>query len=85
MHPYGSVIFSLLVAVYELGVDTVVVIGHDDCGGRLLDPKEMIAKMKERGIRRKRLTMWMKTIKRGAMADRLRGYQSFCAKHRRCH
>lgn len=50
MHPYGSVIFSLLVAVYELGVDTVVVIGHDDCGGRLLDPKEMIAKMKERGI-----------------------------------
>ena len=42
MHPYGSVIFSLLVAVYELGVDTVVVIGHDDCGGRLLDPKEMI-------------------------------------------
>ena len=24
--------------------------GHDDCGGRLLDPKEMIAKMKERGI-----------------------------------
>ena len=32
MHPYGSVIFSLLVAVYELGVDTVVVIGHDDCG-----------------------------------------------------
>ena len=33
MHPYGSVIFSLLVAVYELGVDTVVVIGHDDCGG----------------------------------------------------
>ena len=50
MHPYGSVIFSLLVAVYELGVDTVVVIGHDDCGGRLLDPKEMIAKMRERGI-----------------------------------
>ncbi len=31
-------------------MDTVVVIGHDDCGGRLLDPKEMIAKMKERGI-----------------------------------
>lgn len=50
MHPYGSVIFSLLVAVYELGVDTVIVVGHDDCGGRLLDAKEMIAKMKERGV-----------------------------------
>ena len=50
MHPYGSVIFSLLVAVYELGVDTVVLNWHDYFGGRLLYPKEMIAKMKERGI-----------------------------------
>ena len=49
MHPYGSVIFSLLVAVYELGVETVLVIGHDDCGGRLLDAQEMIEKMKARG------------------------------------
>lgn len=50
MHPYGSVIFSLLVAVYELGVDTVLVVGHDDCGGRLLDAEKMIASMRERGI-----------------------------------
>ena len=50
MHPYGSVIFSLLVAVYELGVETVIVVGHDDCGGRLLDAQEMIAKMKARGV-----------------------------------
>ncbi|HJE93748.1 MAG TPA: carbonic anhydrase, partial [Anaerotignum lactatifermentans] len=51
-HPYGSVIFSLLVAVYELGVDTILVIGHDDCGGRALDAKKMIAKMEEKGISR---------------------------------
>ena len=50
MHPYGSVIFSLMVAVYELGVETIIVIGHDDCGGRLLDPQKMIAKMLERGV-----------------------------------
>ena len=50
LHPYGSVIFSLLVAIYELGVDTILVIGHDDCGGRALDGKEMIAKMREKGI-----------------------------------
>ena len=51
MHPYGSVIFSLMVAVYELGVETIIVVGHDDCGGRLLDAQEMIRKMKARGVR----------------------------------
>ena len=40
MHPYGSVMFSLIVAVYELDVDTIIVIGHDDCGGQLLDGKK---------------------------------------------
>lgn len=50
LHPYGSVIYSLLVAVYEMGVDTVLVIGHDDCGGSLLDAGKMIGHMKERGI-----------------------------------
>lgn len=49
-HPYGSVIFSLLVAIYELGVDTVLVIGHDDCGGRILDGAKIVEKMKAKGI-----------------------------------
>lgn len=49
-HPYGSVIFSLLVAIYELGVDTVLVIGHDDCGGRALDGKSIVEKMRAKGI-----------------------------------
>ncbi len=49
-HPYGSVIFSLLVAIYELGVDTVLVIGHDDCGGRLLDGAKIVEKMRAKGI-----------------------------------
>jgi len=49
-HPYGSVIFSLLVAIYELGVDTVLVVGHDDCGGRALDGKAIVEKMKAKGI-----------------------------------
>ena len=50
MHPYGSVMFSLIVAVYELDVDTIIVIGHDDCGGQLLDGKKVIEKMMEKGI-----------------------------------
>lgn len=31
-HPFGSVIRSLLVAIYELGVTEVMVIAHSDCG-----------------------------------------------------
>ena len=31
-HPYGSVMRSLLVAIVELGVEEVMVIGHTDCG-----------------------------------------------------
>ena len=49
-HAYGSVVFSLLVAIYELGVDTILVIGHDDCGGKALDGKEIVEKMIAKGI-----------------------------------
>ncbi|MDD4844609.1 MAG: carbonic anhydrase [Anaerotignum sp.] len=49
-HPYGSVIYSLLVAIYELGVDTILVIGHDDCGVQVLDGEAMVEKMKAKGI-----------------------------------
>ena len=31
-HPYGSVVRSLLVAIIELGVEEIMVIGHTDCG-----------------------------------------------------
>ncbi len=30
--PYGGVVRSLLVAVLELGVEEILVIGHTDCG-----------------------------------------------------
>ena len=30
-HPFGSVIRSLLVAIYELGVYEVMIFGHTDC------------------------------------------------------
>ncbi len=50
LHPYGSIMKSLLVAVYELGVDTILVIGHDDCGIQELDGNVMISHMLKRGI-----------------------------------
>ena len=50
LHPYGSIMKSILVAVYELGVDTILVIGHDDCGVQELDGEVMISHMLKRGI-----------------------------------
>lgn len=49
-HPYGSVVRSLLVAILELGVEEVMVIGHTDCGVQALDSDEMIRMMIERGV-----------------------------------
>ena len=31
-HPFGSVMRSLMIAVYQLGVEDILVIGHKDCG-----------------------------------------------------
>lgn len=49
-HPYGDVVRSLLIAVYELGVKEILVIGHTDCGARLTDGSKMIEKMISRGV-----------------------------------
>lgn len=49
-NPFGSVIRSLLVAIIELGVTEVMVIGHTDCGVQHIDSEMMIHHMKERGI-----------------------------------
>ena len=49
-HPYGSAVRSLLVAVLELGVEEIMVIGHTDCGVQGMDGKKMVEKLKARGI-----------------------------------
>ncbi|WP_240758325.1 carbonic anhydrase [Lysinibacillus sp. SGAir0095] len=49
-HPFGAVMRSILVAVYELKADEVYVIGHHDCGMSAIDPEVMIQHMVERGI-----------------------------------
>lgn len=56
-HPFGSVIRSLLVAVYDLGVKEIMVVGHTDCGAKHLSDTEMIRKMIARGIPRERIDM----------------------------
>ncbi|BCB02407.1 beta-class carbonic anhydrase [Bacillus sp. KH172YL63] len=49
-HPFGSIMRSLLVAVYELQADEVLVIGHHDCGMSAINSNQIIDKMKDRGI-----------------------------------
>ncbi|KIN26330.1 MULTISPECIES: beta-class carbonic anhydrase [Bacillus] len=54
-HPFGSIMRSLLVAVYELNSDEVCVIGHHDCGMSKISSKSMLEKIKARGIPEERI------------------------------
>lgn len=49
-NPFDSTMRSLLVAIYELGVNEVMIIGHTGCGVQGMDANEMIHLMKQRGI-----------------------------------
>src|SRR4051812_35185538 len=49
-HPFGSVMRSILVAVYELGAAEVAVVGHHDCGMTGLNAGRVLAKARERGV-----------------------------------
>lgn len=49
-NPFDSTVRSLLVAIYELGVNEIMIIGHTGCGVQGMDSKEMQHLMRERGI-----------------------------------
>lgn len=49
-NPFDSTMRSLLVAVYELGVNEVMIIGHTGCGVQGMDASEMLELMRKRGI-----------------------------------
>ncbi len=49
-HPFGSVMRSLLVAVYELMADEVMVIGHYGCGMTGLSCTKVLEKAVKRGV-----------------------------------
>lgn len=48
--PYGGVVRSLLVAVLELGVEEILVIGHTDCGVCGMRPEVMRQHLLARGV-----------------------------------
>lgn len=56
-HPFGSVMRSLLIAIYELNVNEIAVIGHHDCGMQSLEPARMLQRMLDRGITREQIDM----------------------------
>lgn len=49
-NPFDSTMRSLLVAVYELGVNEIMVIGHTQCGVQGMNAAEMLELMHDKGI-----------------------------------
>ena len=56
-NPLDSAMRSLLVAVYELGVTEIMVIGHTHCGVQGMDSAEMQHLMLERGVPASNITL----------------------------
>jgi carbonic anhydrase len=49
-HPFGSVMRSVLVAVYNLGAEEIAVVGHHNCGMTGLNSTDVLEKARQRGI-----------------------------------
>lgn len=56
-NPFDSTVRSLLVAVYELGVNEIMIIGHTNCGVQGMDANEMLSLMRKRGISEEHITL----------------------------
>ncbi|WP_152619498.1 beta-class carbonic anhydrase [Cohnella kolymensis] len=48
--PFGNIMRSILVAIYELNANEVLIIGHHQCGMTAIDPANVVTHMEERGI-----------------------------------
>ncbi len=66
--PYGSVMRSLVVAIHELGVNEIIVIGHLGCGMNSIDHNKLEEKIINSSVGKKQLdevkkeidlTMWL--------------------------
>jgi carbonic anhydrase len=50
-HPFGSVMRSIIIAIYELNATEVFIVGHTDCGMGSVNPDAMKEKFKAEGIK----------------------------------
>lgn len=48
--PFGNIMRSILIALYELRAAEVFIVGHHECGMTGLDPDVVLQHMRERGI-----------------------------------
>ena len=49
-NPWDSTLRSLLVGIYELGVEEIMIIGHTECGVQGMKSDEMLHLMEKRGV-----------------------------------
>lgn len=56
-NPFDSTMRSILIAIYELGVNEIMVIGHTGCGVQGMNAKEMLHLMRERGVSEEHITL----------------------------
>ncbi|MDF2721959.1 MAG: ytiB [Paenibacillus sp.] len=54
---FGGIMRSIIVAIYELGAEEVLVIGHHDCGMSMINPNLMKEKFINRGITEETLSI----------------------------
>lgn len=73
-HPFGGIMRSIIIAVYELKADEVFIIGHHDCGMSSLNTDSIIKKMNARGVD----DSLFETLKNSGidMEDWLRGFDN---------
>ena len=55
--PWDSTVRSLLVAIYELGVNEIMIIGHTECGVQGMNGEEMLHLIEKRGISKATIEM----------------------------
>jgi carbonic anhydrase len=59
-HPFGSVMRSIIVALYALNAEEVMVVGHYDCGMSMISAEDLMNKMKEQGISSETISLLQK-------------------------
>lgn len=48
--PFGNIMRSIIISLYELQAQEVLVVGHHQCGMTAIDPEQIVSKMVDRGI-----------------------------------
>ncbi len=56
-NPFDSAMRSILIAVYELGVNEIMIIGHTGCGVQGMNSAHMLQAMRERGVSQEHITL----------------------------